>query len=198
MEEKKKVVIDMDGSLVNLDGTLLTRVSEVLNFDFTKVDGKAYSYEDTIVKYINITKQEVRNVMRSIWNQDGFWRSLPPYDGAIEVVNELAKYCTILACTRIPAESPNAFIEKEGWILDHFPNIEVEFFAVSNGAKKTRVKCDYIIEDRLKEIKSCPSDTVAIILNRPWNTKESSEWNEELRFIRVDSWKDVLEIILKK
>jgi hypothetical protein len=55
---KKCIVIDMDGSLVNLDNTLLTRVSEALKFDFTKVDAKIFSYEEMITKYIPVTKQQ--------------------------------------------------------------------------------------------------------------------------------------------
>jgi 5'(3')-deoxyribonucleotidase len=198
MEEKKSVMIDMDGSLVNLDEVLVDEVSKVLKFNFRKVDAKTYSYEETICKYVDITKQEARNVLLSIWNKNGFWKSLPPYEGAIEAINELSKYYNILSCTRIPVGCPNAFIEKESWIVQHFPNIQVEFFAVSNGAKKTRIKCDYIVEDRLREIKFCSFDTVVILINRPWNTEESPEWNEHLRFIRADDWKDIIQIILKK
>jgi 5'(3')-deoxyribonucleotidase len=199
MENKRKIMIDMDGSLVNLDEVLITKLSEALKFDFQKVDAKTYSYEETICKYVDITKQEARNVLLSIWNEEGFWKSLPPYEGAIEAIYELFnKYCDILACTRIPSKCPNAFTEKESWIIEHFPNLQIEFFAVSNGAKKTRIKCDYIIEDRLREIKFCPTETTAIVLNRPWNTEESPEWDEYLRFIRVNNWKDIPRIILKK
>lgn len=198
MEEKKKVVVDMDGCLVNLDEVLMDKVTKVLKFDIRKVDAKTYSYEEIISKHVNITKQEAKNILLSIWNKKGFWECLPPYEGAIETINELSNYCSIFVCTRIPSGCPNAFIEKESWIIEHFPNIQVEFFAVSNGAKKTRIKCDYIVEDRLKEIRFCPSDTVAIILNRPWNREESPEWNKDLKFIRVDSWRDIPQIILKK
>ena len=198
MEEKKTVMIDMDGSLVNLDEVMITKLSEALSFDFWKVDAKTYSYEETICKYIDITKQEAKAVILSIWNKEGFWKSLEPYEGAIETIKELSGYCNIVTCTRIPVGCPNSFAEKESWIVEHFPDIQVEFFAVSNGAKKTRVKCNYIIEDRLKEIKFCPAETVAIILNRPWNTDESPEWNEDLKFIRVDNWRELPQIILKK
>ena len=198
MEEKKKVMIDMDGCLVNLDEVLITKLSKALKFDFQKVDAKTYSYEETICKYLNITKQQAKSVLLSIWNKKGFWKLPSPYDGAIEAIIELSNCCDVLVCTRIPAGCPNAFIEKESWINDHFPNIQVEFFAVSNGAKKTRIKCDYIIEDRLREIKFCCTDTTAIILNRPWNTDESPEWCEELKFIRVNAWRDIPGIILKK
>ena len=196
--EKKAVIIDMDGCLVNLDETLTDRVSKALNFDLTKADGKAYSYEETMCKYVDITKEEAKNIISSVWNKEGFWKSLPPYERAIETINELSQDCNILVCTRIPKGCPNAFIEKEGWIIDHFPNIQIEFFAVSNGAKKTRIKCDYIIEDRLKEIRFCPPETTAILINRTWNTKESAEWSRDLGFIRVNSWNEIPGIILKK
>jgi len=192
------IVIDMDGSLVNLDKTLLTRVSEVLKFDFTKVDGKIFSYEEMITKYIPVTKQQVMNTMTSIWSENGFWKALPPYPGSIEAINELSKEYKIVVCTRIPPASTNAFPEKESWVIGHFPKIQVEFFAVSNGAKKTRIDCEYIIEDRLKEIQDCPNKTTAIILNRTWNTEESSEWHKDLKFIRVFNWEDIPKIILKK
>jgi 5'(3')-deoxyribonucleotidase len=198
MEEKKKVVIDMDGTLVDFDKTFTKKLSKVLKTDLHKVDGRTYSLEETISRYANITIEEAKDVMSSIWNKKGFWKSLYPYEGAIEVTNELSEYCSVSICTRIPSGCPNAFIEKERWIIKHFPNIQIEFFAVSNGARKTRIKCDYIVEGRLKEIRFCPSGTVAILINRPWNTKESIEWSEDLEFIRVSSWKDILPIILKK
>ena len=194
----KNIVVDMDGSLVNLDEVLIDKVSKALKFDLRKVAGKTYSYEEIISRYVGITKEEAKNIMSNIWNRKDFWRSLPAYEGAVETINKLSKYCNILACTRIPKGCPNAFIEKENWIIEHFPDIQIEFFAVSNGARKTRIKCDYIIEDRLKEIKFCPSEITAILINRPWNTEESTEWSEDLKFIRVDGWKDIPEIVLKK
>jgi len=196
--EKKAVIIDMDGCLVNLDETLVKKASDTLNFDLAKVDWKTYSYEDTVTRYVDIPKEKVTEILNSIWNEKGFWRSLSSYEGAIEAINELSQDCNILVCTRIPKGCPNAFIEKEGWIIDHFPNIQIEFFAVSNGAKKTRIKCDYIIEDRLKEIRFCPPETTAILINRTWNTKESTEWSRDLGFIRVNSWNEIPGIILKK
>jgi 5'(3')-deoxyribonucleotidase len=199
MEEKKTlVIIDMDGSLVNLDKVLIDKVSKALKFDLRKAAGKTYSYEETISRYVDITKEEARNILCSIWNKKDFWRSLPAYEGAVETINELSEYCKILICTRIPKASPTAFIEKESWINDHFPNVQTEFFAVSDAARKTRIRCDYIVEDSLKEIRFCPTETTAILINRSWNTEESVEWTEDLKFIRVDGWRDIREIILKK
>ena len=198
MEEKKIVMLDMDGTLVDLDKIFTKKLNKVLKVDLQEVDGRTYSLEETISRYANITIEEAKHVMISIWNKKGFWKSLPAYEGAIEVINELSEYCSICICTRIPKESPNAFMEKEAWIIDHFPNIEVGFFAVSNGAEKLRIRCDYIVEDRLREIKFCPPETTVILIDRTWNREQSIEWSEDLKFIRVSSWKDILPIILKK
>ena len=196
MEKKKTVTIDMDGTLVDFDTVMTEKVSKALKIDLMRVDNRTYSFEETISKCANITVEQAEDVMSSIWNEEGFWDSLPAYQGSIEVVTELSKFCNIFACTRIPKYCPNAFIEKQWWIIEHFPDIQVEFFAVSNGAKKTRIKCDYIIEDRLKEIKSCPPETVAIVINRPWNRNECVEWSEDLVFTRVNNWNEIPAIIL--
>jgi 5'(3')-deoxyribonucleotidase len=198
MEEKKSVVVDMDGCIVNVDAIVRNRFTKDLNFDLAKDNRNIFNWEEVIRKYVHVTEKEANEIMLAIWNEKDFWTSLQPYEGAIETINELSKECNIIICTRIPRGCSNAFIEKENWINDHFPKNRFEFFAVSNGAKKMRIKCDYIIEDRLKEMAFHPDGVVAILIDRPWNSKESSEWSEGLEFIRVSNWKDIPKIILKK
>ena len=82
--------------------------------------------------------------------------------------------------------------QKKHWLLNQLPMLSEDDIIFT--AQKERINVDVMIEDNLDYAKkfNCPF----LLFNRPWNSNRPSyEYPENI--IRVGSWKDIEEILLK-
>lgn len=78
----------------------------------------------------------------------GFFRNLPPIDGAIEAVNRLRERFQVYVLTAPSVRNPHSYSEKRLWIEDHFDYQMAERLIIS--PDKGLVHGDFLIDDMAK------------------------------------------------
>lgn len=113
-------------ALFDLDGVLADYYKGITNA-FTKIAGpNDIPYKDFDPEMPDYMKERIRLIR----NQPGWWRNLEPYQLGFDILNiaiELGYRIKIL--TKAPDSSPNAWTEKKEWTKQHvrplFPDLSV-------------------------------------------------------------------------
>jgi len=102
----KKVLIDMDNVLFRFDGEftrrLIAKHPEIKHIPYEQ--STEYDLE-------KLYPEEYKESVKSIWHEEGFFRSLPLMPGALEALAEISKKNEVFICTS-PVESPYCRPEK--------------------------------------------------------------------------------------
>jgi 5'(3')-deoxyribonucleotidase len=76
----------------------------------------------------------------------GFFKDLPPIDGAIEAFHKLSKRYETYILSTAPWENPTAWIDKVRWVQQYLPEAGYKRLILSH--HKHLNKGDYLIDDR--------------------------------------------------
>merc|ERR1712118_77020 len=189
------VLLDMDGVLVDWDAGF-RREWERYGHDPSKIDrAKSYAMEDCV-------DPKLRNAALAVMSQPGFFRDLPPMEGAIKAVEEMIERgFSVLICTSPLPCNPTCPQDKIEWVRKHLGHVE---FRQPGDAKKrldvqdiivmtrdkTFVMGDVLIDDK-PLIQGCMRPTWEhIVFAAPYN--ELKPGDERLRFDDWSSWQGVL------
>jgi 5'-nucleotidase len=134
------LLVDMDGTIANLDGELVRRLKErgktgaaLANLVVGRPD---FEYE---------SKLEV--VAKPIMSEPGFFVSLAPIVGAVQAIKQLqTDGWEIFFCTSPLSNYEHCVPEKYKWIEIHFGREWTSRIIVTKD--KTLVRGDYLIDDR--------------------------------------------------
>lgn len=119
--EKKKILLDMDGVIVNF--------SSEINKWFEKHPHLRERYE-THPDHIH-----------------GIFRDPKPIEGAIDAIVKLSEKYDLYIATAAPWGNPDAASDKRYWIEKHFGNLFHKKMFISH--RKDMIEADYLIDDSL-------------------------------------------------
>jgi len=176
------VLIDMDGTICNILDYWLE--------EYNKKTGENLKQENiTIYGVENICKYP--SILFDILNSDGFFLKAKPYDGAIEAINEINQYFTVLICTKVPSKSKSAYYDKVSWLNKYLPFIPQDNI-ISISSYRSLINASFIIDDYPENLKCF--NGCKILIDRPWN----KDCNDQLfDFNRISSWLQIRDFILK-
>jgi len=164
--------------------------------DPSKIDRtKSYAMEDCVAP-------ELREAAITVMSQPGFFRDLPPMEGAVRAVEEMIERgFSVLICTSPLPSNPTCPQDKIEWVRRHLGHIE---FRQPGDAKKRLAAQDIIVMTRDKTfvmgdvliddkpvIQGCMRPTWEhIVFGAPYN--ELTPADDRLRFDDWSSWQGVL------
>jgi 5'-nucleotidase len=189
------VLLDMDGVLVDWDAGFRKEWAR-FGHDPSKIDrAKSYAMEECV-------DPELRDAAVAVMSQPGFFRDLPPMEGAVKAVEDMIERgFSVLICTSPLPCNPTCPQDKIEWVRRHLGHIE--FRQPGDTTKrlaaqdiivmtrdKTFVMGDVLIDDK-PVIKGCMRPTWEhIVFGAPYNELKPDD--ERLRFEDWSSWHGVL------
>lgn len=154
------VVLDVDGVL----GNCVTPALETVGADIGHDDVSVYDFW----KLVTPAQAEA---LLALLDDPEFWKCIPVYEGAKDVVAELQYKNDVVACTRPwwPCESWGAIRVK--WLAN---NMGIPSSHVLLGEPKWAVSADFFVEDAPKNVEAWLAEKrspqgKALLLDRPWN-----------------------------
>lgn len=184
-------------SIYNKNWSVVVDVDEVLNNLMTetidKIGDKTLSLE-TFIKYEveKCVTPDVYDKMEKLWADKSFWDNLVPVGGAVEAMRKLIQngieVFIMTACT------PDIVEGRSKWFAKYFPFIKQE--NIIYGYPKWLVSCDFMLEDRLETLLRTPVWTHRVLMDKPWN-RRNSDHDVARGIIRAKSITEAVDEIVK-
>lgn len=133
-----KVVINNNNKTLffDMDGVVADFNAAIKSIDPTLETGDGDDYSEREKKVDEIVKQ----------NRDIFY-NLPPYEGAIEAVNELSKLYDIYFLSTPMYNIPESYSGKRVWLEKHFGDLAKKRLILTH--RKDLIKGDFLVDDRM-------------------------------------------------
>jgi len=175
--KKPKLLIDMDGVIVNLIDPWLSRINQDQGTNYTKNDIKGGIMESTGIP---------EEVCCTYFYEKDFWLSLPPQDDVMEYLPKLDELFDIIIVTKAHFASPYCSHEKYMWMIKHFGKP----FKMVQTKYKSYVRGAIIIDDMGDNLKRCHErGKTTICYAQPWNVDVDFGY-------KANSWKEIYQILL--
>jgi 5'-nucleotidase len=172
-----RIAIDMDEVMADS----LSRHLQLYNDEF----GTALCKQDLHGRPLHLAVPDAhRKRIDEIALSDGFFWDLDVMPGCQEVVRKLTKRYDVFIVTAA-MEFPNSFLPKHAWLQEHFPFLDIR--NVVYCGDKSIVDADIMIDDRIRNLEQF--EGMKILFSAPHNLNEK-------RFLRVNSWAEVREVLL--
>ncbi|MEL7832392.1 5' nucleotidase, NT5C type [Fodinibius sp. N2] len=110
---------------------------------YVDMDSVLVDFEHGIDQLSEETYQEYKGDLDEV---PGFFRDLPPIDGAIEAFHKLSERYDVYILSTAPWSNPSAWIDKLLWVKKHLPDVARKRLILSHN--KHLNKGDYLIDDR--------------------------------------------------
>ncbi|WP_445666400.1 5' nucleotidase, NT5C type [Fodinibius sp. AD559] len=110
---------------------------------YVDMDSVLVDFESGIDRLSEETYQEYENDLDEV---PGFFRDLPPVEGAIEAFHKLSKQYDVYILSTAPWQNPSAWIDKLLWVKKHLPQVAHKRLILSHNKHLNRG--DYLIDDR--------------------------------------------------
>jgi 5'-nucleotidase len=176
---RKKIGIDLDTTLNNLEEVWLERYNKDYNDNLTPED----MIDWDVTKYV---KPECGTKMFQYLWEPGFFRNLSIKPHAREVCEFLNQYYDLYIVT---ACHPKAVLDKWEWVQEHLPFMDYRHFIPLTD--KSLIQMDYLIDDGPHNIEAFKNG-VPIVIDMPYNRHLG------YRYIRCRDWVDVLMFFAKE
>jgi 5'(3')-deoxyribonucleotidase len=171
---KKKIEIDVDGVLANMDGSYAEYVKDIIP-DFSE---EKYITEWNM-PFVEQNYPEAFKRISSLWDNPTFIRDLPRYpkieDGMIKLYNSVKGVADIIVHTHI--FNPGAVFEsRNSWLEDLREDTNVDFMIdiCTGSCKKTRTDSYIVIEDNVRNLRNSNAD-YKILIRRGHNRNYSEK-----------------------
>jgi len=132
---------------------------------------------------------EYKDLIKEVQNAEGFCRNMPPIEGGIEAIKEMAAMgIEVSICTSPLTSSKYCASEKFEWVDYYLGREWMKKLVITSD--KTKVLGDYLIDDR-PEIKGIEQPIWEhIIFDQPWNRNVKNS----KRIVNWQNWKEVLQL----
>ena len=165
---KAILLIDMDGVVCDWAGRLKT------NFEALYPDRKLLPYSEFTEFYLaDSHPEEWRNDIKNVAYQKGFYKSLPPIEGAIECLKDMEQNCLDFVdpfiCSSPQTNSTDicCHSEKAQWVEEHLGEFWTKRLILTKD--KTLIRGHFIFDDKPK-IEGIMDPTWAhVVFDQPWN-----------------------------
>jgi 5'-nucleotidase len=127
-----------------------------------------------------------KKVVREIQRSEGFFKNLPPINGAIDALHEIEKEFEVFICTAPLLENPTCTNEKLAWVDEHLGGDWIRRTIITKD--KTIVDADFLIDDK-PLITGANESPIwqRLIFDQPYNK------NTVGRRINWENYKEVLD-----
>ena len=175
---KRRVLVDMDGVLVDWDRGFLQAWG-----DRSPVDRSDYYMERCV-------PDACREAAEKLFCSEGFFRNLPPMKGGIAALREMvASGLDVSICTSPIVQSRYCAQEKWEWVREHLGDSFLSRVILTSD--KTAVMGDILIDDKPKVTGKLIPSWSHIIFDAPYNRKEPADGR--VRMMNWASWQSALE-----
>ena len=177
-----RILVDMDGVIADFEkGVLDAYRNRHPNKSFIPLEQRTSFY---------IKEQypdEIQPLVEEIYLSKGFYLGLPPIEGSLDALSELAsREYEIYICTSPLLNNPFCIQEKYDWVINHLGNDWTKRMIVSKD--KTIVHGDFLIDDK-PEVTGVQQPTWEHILySHPYNSQVNSK-----RRMTWRTWKSVID-----
>ena len=172
MKKVGVLLVDMDGTIADLDADLAHRLKERGYNEWANqvINRRDFEYD---IKLDSVAKQ--------IMSLPGFFSSLKPIDGAVQALQQLQEEgWEIFFCTSPLSAYEHCVPEKYKWIELHFGREWTRRIIVTKD--KTLVRGDYLIDDRPQ---------ITGVAKPIWHhILYDQSYNKNFKIPRIISWKD--------
>lgn len=176
---RKRIAIDMDETICDTMARHLDWYNQEFNQALTKADLMGTKI------YHKVPAEHVARV-RSYPDNPDFFVDIPPYENAIQVIQELSQHYDIFIATAA-MEHPTSFAPKYEWLVKYLPFLSpMNFIFCGN---KGAVHADYLIDDSPRYFESFVGQ--GVLFTAPHNVNEVAD-------VRVSNWLEVREYFVDK
>lgn len=127
-----------------------------------------------------------RRALRSICDTPGFFRDLPPVDGALDALEQMRQLCwQVTICTAPLTSNPACASDKLAWVAEHLGRDWVKQTVICKD--KTLVRGTVLIDDKPQVSGSLVPEWTHVLYTRPYN-----EHVEGVPRVTWDTWRDTL------
>lgn len=178
--KKRTVILDMDDVTVKHTDTWIEVFADRTGIRLDKSNWDHWHLNKVLPS--SITKQ-----LFSISEEPGFFRHLPPKDGAVRGIKFLLEEgLDLILLTASPAY---AYMDKYLWVKENLPFFPVDDNLVL-GARKDKMMGDFFVDDAPHNLLSSPAD-IKIVFDEPWN-------RHLVQFKRVYHWDGLIKLIISE
>jgi len=174
---KKRLIIDMDETIADSLSRQLEWYGRDASHDVTPDQLKGRHLHQFVT-------QEHAPMVRAYPHHQDFFHDLPLLEGAQDALLKLSETYDIYIASAA-MEFPHSFAPKFDWLRRHFPFISPMRYIFCGD--KSILKADYLIEDTPQHLEGFTGQ--GLLLTAPHNLNEN-------RFRRINSWTEVLAILL--
>lgn len=180
------IAVDVDGVLAEQVPPVLESVREEYGVETVKEDVRTWA-ED-----IPDSDSNVKIEIETRLEQPEFVRSMPPVEGAVDVMRRLASdgHRLVVATARdeVATEATEEWLDHHGIPFDEIRHVE-------NGEKQT-LGADVLIDDYPGNVPSfVESGGVGILFEQPWNRDFDDPVSGNDTFYRARDWEAVYSIV---
>lgn len=171
-QNKKRIAIDLDSTLNNLDDVWTEVISQDYSCTLTRADMKSWDASTW-------APEGCEDIFEPL-KRPGWFRHLGVQPHAQEVVEWLSQHYEIFIAT---AYHPSTCVDKTEWIKEHFPMIDEKHIIFIN--PKYLLNTDYLIDDGPHNIEAFPQ--TGVLVDAPWNEHLGDDYP------RMKDWLEIKE-----
>lgn len=184
---KKKLIVDFDDTIVY--SIFLNKVNNFLKTSYTYDYFKDY-YIDGIIP------EDRKHIFYETFCNENPYENACMIDGAVEALKKLSEKYDIYICSgcllRMSQYSAKMFSYKYDFLIQNFPFLDPRKFIFTSS--KEVICGDVIIDDLVTNLKG--SFKKKLLFSSYHNKNISQNELEKLKILRVDSWKDICDLLL--
>lgn len=137
------ILIDQDGVIADFEQGILNKFRNLYPDEpFVPLEQRTTFYVEEDYS------KNIRPLIKGIYLSPGFYRNLPPVQGALEALTELQEQHDVFICTSPLSEYQNCILEKYEWVDEHLGKEWVKRLRPERD--KTLTFGDILIDDRPK------------------------------------------------
>lgn len=166
----RKIFLDLDGVIVNIHPSAFASAGVTLEKESDYPDGYGWDLVGAVNKFRQVHRWGALSA-NGFWSRlnYGFWRNLPLYEGARELVTALELYGEVYFVTT-PTLDPGCAGAKFGWVREHFPKYRKKTWIGSDKSVFAAIPGAILIDDRDRNCDDfIAAGGQAILVPRPWN-----------------------------
>jgi len=188
-EQKKKLLIDFDDTIC--ESIFLKKINEFLKTNYSLNDFRGYFLDDVIP---SDRREEFFKTFCDIDPYEG----MPLVKGSKQALLKLNEKFDIYICSsclfvKSPANSAKLFSSKFNYIIENLPFLDPSKFIFT--ASKDVIYGDILIDDYFENLKG--NIETKLLFTRIHNKNISDEQLREKNVTRVNSWKEICDLLIK-
>lgn len=172
-----RIAVDMDEVLVDTVARQLEWFHETYGYTWTKASLAGKRYED-VADVAHVLAHE------AVLHDGAFFEDLPPMEGAIEVLRDLAAHHEVFIATAA-MDYPGSLAPKYRWLRRHVPFISPSHYVFLGD--KSVLATDVLVDDNSYQFRRFAG--TGILFTAPHNAHETGyvralDWNDVARLVR--------------